>query len=99
MTIITLRHFINYYQTTTEPIVAMLVTKLLLVIIRHQHFGDTLARICDNKYLRVVSETNLVDIFCHQNQNKGSPDASHFIFEIKFGKGWIRHTTTLKLNF
>ena len=30
MTIITLRHFINYYQTTTEPIVAMLVTKHML---------------------------------------------------------------------
>ena len=50
----------------------MLSTKFLLVIIRHQYFGDTLASICDNKYLRVVSEANLVEIFCHQNQNKGS---------------------------
>ena len=28
---------------------------------------------------------------------KGSPDPSHFIFEINFGKSRIRHTT-LKLN-
>ena len=30
---------------------------------------------------------------------KGSPDPSHFIFEINIGKGRIRHRTTLKLNF
>ena len=30
---------------------------------------------------------------------KGSPDQSHFIFEINVGKGRIRHRTTLKLNF
>ena len=29
---------------------------------------------------------------------KGSPDQSHFIFEINVGKKWIRHTTTQKLN-
>ena len=29
---------------------------------------------------------------------KGSPDLSHFIFEINVGKRRIRHTTTLKLN-
>jgi len=29
---------------------------------------------------------------------KGSPDLSHFIFEIKVGKRRIRHTTILKLN-
>ena len=29
---------------------------------------------------------------------KGSPDPSHFIFEINLGKSRIRHTTTLKLN-
>ena len=29
---------------------------------------------------------------------KGSPDRSHFIFEISVGKSRIRPTTTLKLN-
>ena len=29
---------------------------------------------------------------------KGSPDPSHFIFEINVGKKRIRHRTTLKLN-
>ena len=29
---------------------------------------------------------------------KGSPDPSHFIFEINFGKRRIRHRTTLKSN-
>ena len=29
---------------------------------------------------------------------KGSPDPSHFIFEINVGKRWIRHMTTQKLN-
>ena len=29
---------------------------------------------------------------------KGSPDPSHFIFEIKVGKSRIRHRTTLNLN-
>ena len=29
---------------------------------------------------------------------KGSPDPSHFILEIIFGKSRIRHKTTLKLN-
>ena len=29
---------------------------------------------------------------------KGSPDLSHFIFEINVKKGRIRHTTTLNLN-
>ena len=30
---------------------------------------------------------------------KGSPNPSHFIFEINIGKRRIRHRTTLKLNF
>ena len=29
---------------------------------------------------------------------KGSPDPSHFSFEISVGKRRIRHATTLKLN-
>jgi len=29
---------------------------------------------------------------------KGSPDPSHFIFEINVGKRWIRHRTTWNLN-
>ena len=29
---------------------------------------------------------------------KGSPDRSHFIFEINVGKSRIRHRTTLNLN-
>ena len=30
---------------------------------------------------------------------KGSSDPNFFIFEINVGKGRIRHTSTLKLNF
>ena len=30
---------------------------------------------------------------------EGSPDRSHFIFEIYVGKRRIRHRTTLKMNF
>ena len=30
---------------------------------------------------------------------KGSPDSSHFIFEINVGKGRIRYKTTPKLKF
>ena len=36
--------------------------------------------------------TVMIDIF------KGSPDPSHFIFEINVGRERIRHTTPLKLN-
>ena len=37
----------------------------------------------------------------HQESGKlkGSPDQSHFIFEIDVGKSRIRHKTTLNLNF
>ena len=41
----------------------------------------------------------LMGQFCTNRTGfKGSPDPSHYIFEINAGKGRIRHTTTLKLN-
>ena len=46
--------------------------------------------------------TQLKNIKQHANLSKflkGSPDTSHFIFEINVGKSRIRHRTTLKLNF
>ena len=38
-----------------------------------------------------------IDPSC-ENSFKGSPDPSHFIFEIDVGERRIRHRTTLKLN-
>ena len=39
-----------------------------------------------------------LEIVFHCLQFKGSPDQSHFIFEINVGKSRIRHITTLNLN-
>ena len=51
-----------------------------------------------NEYLghfRVTCSIHLFEIALNF-RIKGSPDPSHFIFEINLGKSRIRHTITLK---
>ena len=50
-------------------------------------------------YERVINAFQKCSIFARfLNIFKGSPDQSHFIFELNVGQRRIRHTTTLNLN-
>ena len=49
------------------------------------------------RIIPLYRESNVIN-FSHNKIFKGSPDPSHYIFEINVGKMRIRHRTTLNLN-
>ena len=73
-----------------------------LSLSRGEENQDVPIIITKNKSVRKPKKvlTNVVNTITEVRWNtfKGSPDQSHFIFEINVGKSRIRHRTTLKLN-
>ena len=64
----------------------------LLNVIQKNPPANKYTKLVSNKYHAVTCE----DLYCMIL--KGSPDPSHFIFEINVGKSQIRHRTTLNWN-
>ena len=56
-------------------------------------------KLCDFGFARPISARSESSRYTGKIKFKGSPDQSHFIFEINVGTRQIRHRTTLQLNF